>query len=110
MGAIVPSVMVRPLKHRQKHTNNSQHSFGSASHQTKLPRKLYGASWKMSYLYLLTPSTVALWKNAFSEYSRPTLLRRLREASASGKLLSWPEGFDTRDLKEAKALLEELVA
>jgi predicted ATPase len=41
------------------------------------------------------------------------LLARPGQSAASGKLLApvygwFTEGFDTRDLKEAKALLEEL--
>jgi hypothetical protein len=66
-----------------------------------LPRRLYGASLKMSYLYLLTPSTVALWKSAFSEYSASTLLRRLHEECTAALELpvhGWfTERFDTRD-------------
>jgi hypothetical protein len=66
-------------------------------------------------MYLLTPSTVALWKNAFIEYWRPALLRRLREgrtkcANCSLRFGWFTEGFDTRDLKEAIALLEEFGA
>jgi hypothetical protein len=52
----------------------------------------------------------------FREYLPLTPLRRPHETSQSARELLAPvygwfnEGFDTRDLKEAKALLQELAA
>ena len=68
----------------------------------------------MNCLYLPILNSGTYWKTAFSEYSALTHLRRPPdEIAASCGLLApvygwFTEGFDTLDLKEAKALLEEL--